>query len=439
MTTLLKRAKGSALDIITERNISLETIALLSPYARQIRSLNFLYNYWADISTFHQILSGPLPLLRTLKICIGGFTNREDQHNLPPLPSSPLFGSAIDLEEFVLDSRCGGSLDHFVFPNLTTVKLFALELNASYLFNFLRASPMLRTVGLTINRGTIPGSIPPDIVVILPNVETFSLSVNGDVRSAYELAVHISCPRAKDTLLTHQIHEYDLKLDLDVFPKSASWVAIARQYTSPVEEVTLEMDCYQSGVLIACSLTFQSSDATFIKLGFQVDCADEEVGGPYRLCEMMNRQIFFQACRAIQGHPLLSHVKRLHFKVQTKYWGVDYLIPMSDAVQELFRSLGPLDELTIHVFDLRIFLAPFIDLPEFWHFERVFPSVKVLAISETRMFEERQGVNGMVELVKSHHEQGKPFERVTVRAREIPTTTAERLRQWVNAVDCSEP
>ena len=369
-----------------------------------------------------------------------------NQHNQPTLltaPSFPLFGGAINLEKFVLDLRWGGSVNHFVFPNLITFELYAPqmdELNASNLIHFLRASPTLRTVGVTIDGGTIPGSIPRDMVVVLPNVETFSLTVYRNTRDAYELAAHISCPRAKCASLVYQIPNDNMMPGLELFPDSASWVAITRQYTtSPIEEVTLEIDCYQLDAIIACSLTLRSSDATAIKSNLQVAYADgeEEEEEPPMSCEMMNCQIFSQACRAIQGHPLLSHVKRLHFKDQTGDLGVDYVIPMAEVVRELFRSLGPLDELTIHGFDLRTFLASFIDLPEFRHFERVFPSVKVLVISEARMFDEQHCVDGIVELAKSHHQLGKPFERVTVRAREIPTA-AERLRQWVGGADCHE-
>ena len=418
MTTLLERAKGSALDITTKSNPPLGVITLLSPYARQIRHLSFPHNCLTDISTFLQIVSGPLPLLRTLNMCITNFTNVQYQHNLPTPPSFPLFGSAIDLEEFVLDLRWNGPLDFFAFPNLTTFKLLAPQidrLNASDLFDFLRASPTLQTVVLTINGGLIPGSVPHDMVVVLPNV--LSLSVRSNTGDTCELAVHISCPRAKYTSLTGEICDDAMTPGAEVFPDSASWVAITRQYTtSPVEEVTLEMDCYHPKALVAYSLTFRSSNATVIELGFQVTYTDEEELP--MSSGMMYRRIFSQACRTIRGHPLLSHVKRLHLKDGTASFGVGFVVPTADMVRELLRSLGPLDELTIHGFDLRIFLAPFIDLPVFRHLERVFPPVKVLTISETLMFDKRECEDGIVELTKSQRELGKPFERVTAQGRE---------------------
>jgi hypothetical protein len=38
-------------------------------------------------------------------------------------PSLSLFGGAVNLKEFSLELEWGGSLNHFVFPNLTTFKL----------------------------------------------------------------------------------------------------------------------------------------------------------------------------------------------------------------------------------------------------------------------------------------------------------------------------
>jgi hypothetical protein len=69
--------------------------------------------------------------------------------------------------------------------------------------------------------------------------------------------------------------------------------------------------------LITCSLTFQSSDATVIKLGFSVsDMEHDEDELPMSL-EEMSCEVFSQAFRTIRDHPLLSHVKRLHIKHDT--------------------------------------------------------------------------------------------------------------------------
>ena len=98
----------------------------------------------------------------------------------------------------------------------------------------------------------------------------------------------------------------------------------------------------------------------------------------------------------------------------------------------LFRSLGPLDELTLYGCDLRIVL------PEPGYAEGGLPPVKEFTISGVSMFDEERYADAIVGLAKSQHELEKPFERVEVRALGIPVGMAERLRQWVSVVDCYE-
>jgi hypothetical protein len=68
MTTLLGRAKGSALDITIDRGAPLDIMTPLSPHIRQIEHLTFPFNSWTDVLAMSEAISGPLPLLRTLKI-----------------------------------------------------------------------------------------------------------------------------------------------------------------------------------------------------------------------------------------------------------------------------------------------------------------------------------------------------------------------------------
>lgn len=49
VSTLLKRAKGSALHIIANRNPHANVMALLLPRAQQIRYLEFAGSYWKDV------------------------------------------------------------------------------------------------------------------------------------------------------------------------------------------------------------------------------------------------------------------------------------------------------------------------------------------------------------------------------------------------------
>ena len=177
------------------------------------------------------------------------------------------------------------------------------------------------------------------------------------------------------------------------------------------------------------SLTFKSSDASVIRLGLELGESEEELDISY---EEINLEIFTRACQTIQAHPQLSHVRRLHIKDGSESFGAEHTISMAGVLWELFGSLGPLDELIIHGFDLRIFL------PESEYPVRVFPPVKELTISEVSMYDEERYVDAIVELAKLQYELEKPFERVTVRPWGIPVAMVERLRQWVSVVDCYE-
>ena len=441
VTTLLERAKGSALDIVVNHHTPPEIITLLSLHGQKIRHLEFPHNCWKDISTFSQVNSGQLPLLRTLEICaIFENDDHDDQSDILTTPSLPLFSGSVNLEELHLNftgdvvGDVGGLLDRFVFANLTTFSLSASphELyDTSHLLDFLKASPTLRAVDVTIYGCMAPEEVPQHMSVVLPNIETFPLYAVDDFWRVYESAIHISCPRAKHTSLTDAVFDDEITYDSKIFPDSASWNTIVRQYsTSPVEEVTLKIHGGRPLITTKCSLTFRSSDTTVIKLGFEVPGKDE--GGAALSREQINLTIFARACQVVGSHPLLSHIKRLRFKDETRLFDTKHRISMAHAVRGLFLSLGPLDELTVRGCDLQIFLLPFVNLGGF-------PHVKELTISKALIVDEEQCVGDIVKLAKLQHELQRPFERVTVSARGIPAAMAERLGQWVGAVDCHEP
>ena len=377
-----------------------------------------------------------------MRIMMGG---RDDNRrpNILTLPLLPLFRGSVNLEEFdwELDfpmnfgTEWAGSLGDFAFPNLTTFKLTASPTDGLYtsdLFDFLKTSPTLRTVEVRINGRILPNSIPRDTLV-LPNVETFSLRSMDSTWNVYESAIHVSCPRAKYTSLINEIPHDQFTFDPDtdtIFPDSVSWSSIVRQYTaSPVEEVTFEINRIQSEFVNVFSLTFRSPDATVIELGFEFPNSGQDG---------MNLEIFTRACRTIQDHPKVSHVRRLHIKDRSGILDGSNALAMAGLVEALFRSLGPLDELTVHGCDLQIFFAPHIYLWEFRSAGRQFPPVQELTILEPLVFDEQQDMDGLEELARLQHELNQPLERVTVRARVIPTTLAERLRQWVGTVECYE-
>ena len=91
----LERTKGSTLDIASYFAAAVNAIRLLPPHTKQIRSLNINYNDWADILRFSELNSGPFPLLHTFEI-----TCTNDMSLGATIPSSLLFGNAVDLCEF---------------------------------------------------------------------------------------------------------------------------------------------------------------------------------------------------------------------------------------------------------------------------------------------------------------------------------------------------
>ena len=140
--TLLECAKGTELDVIA--SIPVDTLTLLSPHVRQIKHLEFLEIFWRDIIEFSGDNSEPLPLLSTLKL-----TPAEPYGVVGTPPSTPLFTNAINLEKFVFNSIMVRYLNYFVFPSLTTFELMSLSIigfDIATLLDFLKASPMLRTV-----------------------------------------------------------------------------------------------------------------------------------------------------------------------------------------------------------------------------------------------------------------------------------------------------
>ena len=222
MKTVLERAKGSALDVFVDSAYPASTVTLLLPHTKQIGSLCFESYYWTRIQKFVELNPGPLPLLHTLRIA----TRKEDNVDNPDAmipPSLLFFSSAVNLQEFRLESRCPPLLNRFVFPSLVLFELSVTQVEgfrASLLLDFLEASPMLRTVHLKILTDILLDDVPRERAVVLPNVELLSLVVS-DGEPGYNLVTHISCPIVKDTALTHKKDVDDIIL-CRIFPAPAS-------------------------------------------------------------------------------------------------------------------------------------------------------------------------------------------------------------------------
>ena len=420
MQTLLERSQGSPLDVFVTRGVPVSTIALLSPHTRRISSLDFVCNELFDIQRFSLASPGPLSLLYALSIDTVVEDSLDGFDRTPPSP--PLFSNAANLKVFCLSSCSERSpfLSHFVFPNLVECELSARPMegtgfNASQLFDFLEASPMLRIVWMRIVAYISFEGVPQGRIVVLPNVEDFTLSMT-DGGPGYRIAAHLSCPSAKSTSLMHEGHAN--AIPEEIFPSSVSLNAIVHQYTKrPVEGVLLKI---RFGYPIICKLTFRSSDTTIIQLCFKV-AEEHQDRFEFRMpSEEMYNEVLTQATRTVQDHPQLSGVRRLHvcngFPVPPSAW----LPHIASETGRLLKSVGPLDELVVYGCDLRPYLNLLSDPQEGQTEELVMlPPIKELTISHPVHLYEVECA-AILSLVKSRHTLGIPFERVIIRGEGTP-------------------
>jgi hypothetical protein len=294
---------------------------------------------------------------------------------------------------------------------------------------------------LKISAKVVLRGVPQEMVVVLPNVETFSLHLDEDPKAqVYNIAAHISCPFSRDTSLVHNMDDGNVAGSLGVFPTPVSWNTIIHRYmASPIEEVTLEIEGLEEEE-IESLLTFRSSDATIFRLGFNVDRTDVDEDELDMSLVEMGWKIFSQALKTIRDHPLLSSVKRLRIKYKAAVPDA-YLKDVARRIRELFDSLGPLDELTIRGCDLRVFLPHFLDSSWFDDLEKpiLFLRTKELTILHPSMEDnEMECATAILELAKLQHALAIPFERVTVHMGWTPREIEEELRLWVGAVDFQE-
>ena len=438
--TILERAKGSAIDVLISDNI--RDVQLLPPHAQQIRSISFVYTHWEDVQQFFRINSGPLPLLHTLTL-----EGVEDVVLDPTDPITPplntFFSIAINVKAFALQSLRGYPLlRHFSFQNLTAFEFTAIPLENAYhpleLLDFLEASPTLRTVSVLIMAQTITlDGIPGERIVVLPDVETFSLIMQGGAGAGYELVTHISCPSVKRTSLLHRTDHSNAVPPL-VFPSSHCFHAIIRQYaTDSIEEIALEIQPDYNPV-ISCSLTFRSPDATALGLDLELYRGGQS-GGLIPL-GVWHWQTFSYVFETIQNHPLLHNLKRLLIGYRCFISHFLDLSSFATEFRELIESTGPLDLLSIFGLDPHIYLTPFLSIQEFDHPGPIaYPPIKELKISHPSMVHRKEEFpSAIVEFAKLQHARGTPFERLELCMEELPTGIAERLRPWVGEVECYE-
>ena len=272
---LLERAKGSLLDITANYFMSpIRDVALLSPFAQQIRSLCLEYISSDQVQELSEAISGPLPLLHTLEIDARVYWGGPDPLVAPTLT---LFKNAVNLRRFVLHMDEFPSLQHFTFSHPTNFD-FSTCVNTfpvSRLLNFLKASPALQRTSMTIEADLFHEDIPPERVVVLPHDETFILRIvnNGP---GCEVATHISCPSAKSATFEHWMECAGFQIPRDIYSPPAPWETIVRQFTNDtVERVVLETTIDEE-LHIKCSIIFKSSDGTTLNLCYTHHSTEED-------------------------------------------------------------------------------------------------------------------------------------------------------------------
>jgi len=438
--TQLDRAKASGLDIRSTRLNCADILELLSPHARQLRSLEFVRDCWPYVQMFSDAAPGPLPLLHTLQIDVieveTPFDTMDFEVMRPIL--HPFFSGAVNLENFILHTGEKSLLNHFVFPNLKTFELsvtqFYLAFPFSDLLDFFEASPTLQVVRIRIMIDILLEDTPPERVVVLPNVETSSMTLG---EPCHRIATHISCPSARSTSFVYE-RGSGYGTPEEIFPTSDLWNVMGPQYTAgTIDEVALEIKTAGDHILF-CSLSFLSSSLATLELGYEVVAVDEYQHETAASLGQMHSSVFSHAFEAVRGHPLLNGVKRLRIQDSHGYLASHHLTSIAKEAGLLFESMGTLEELVLDVDNLRPFIFPFFNPPGLLRVllqPYTFPSIKGLTIAEhsDRPFD-RESVAAIVGFVKSQHMRGVPFEHAVFRMEFPPVGMAERLEQWVGTV-----
>lgn len=428
--TLLERSQGSPLNVYIEGAVPASTMMLLASHTKRVSNLVFTHNGLADIHSFLQLNPGPLSLLHTLSLNTFAEDRPIDFNNTHP--SLALFSTAVNLNvfHFLSNSVRFPSLSHFVLPNLVEFQLLVIpreEVLVCPLLDFLEASPMLRMVWVRIIATISFEGVPRERVVTLPAAEDITL-IMTDGGPGYRIATHLSCPSAKRTSLTHKKRTHDAIPEENI-PTFAPLSAIVHRYTKhPVEEIALEINIGQT---IACELTFRSSDATVIQLCFKVTEGDRNAFEFLLPSTEIYDVVLAQATRTVQNHPQLSSLKRLRICHGFPVPLSTQLSYIANEAGQLFKSIGPLDELTIYGCDLRLYLNCLPNSPEGHTAETVMlPPIKELTISHPVDLSDDE-CTAILRLAKSRHTSGIPFERVTLHGEGTPQGMNRWLEPWV--------
>jgi hypothetical protein len=182
--------------------------------------------------------------------------------------------------------------------------------------------------------------------------------------------------------------------------------------------------------LVSCYLRFLSPDSAAFKLGYKmvVSVGDDEIdfaqGEEYA-------EVISQAFGSIEGHPAPADLKRVRIRDIALPISSDHLTHVASEIKRLLKINNPWEELTLDVSDPRLYLAPFIDHPNFYPH----PEIKNLTIVEgprNTLGEDFKAT--IVEFAKMQHTAGVSLESVGFRTQGVLADVVERLQPWVGAV-----
>ena len=137
-------------------------------------------------------------------------------------------------------------------------------------------------------------------------------------------------------------------------------------------------------------------------------------------------RVFSHACRIIRDLPLPTNVKRLRICHNPLVFDYTRVTPIANEVGRLFKSLGPLEELTLDNCDMRPYFDPSTTLPP----------IKEFTILNSLCPPHEGFEAAIVGLAELQHTVRVPFGRVNVQIDNPPVEMAERLRPWVGVGNC---
>ena len=112
------------------------------------------------------------------------------------------------------------------------------------------------------------------------------------------------------------------------------------------------------------SFSLSSPSSATLELGYRIIAEDQDCNESAFSSGWKYTEVFEHALETIRTHPLLNNIKRLRIWDKHHLVNPRELMSMAREAAGLLEFVGPLEELVLDIDDLRLFLAPFLDLPE---------------------------------------------------------------------------